>query len=41
MFQTQKIREILKCFGKISKIEFVAKQIMYLESPDHPHQNVM
>ena len=31
--------EILKCFRKISKIEFVAKQIIYLESPDHPHQN--
>ena len=28
-------REILKCFRKPSKFEFLAKQIIYLESPDH------
>ena len=29
-------REILKCFRKTAKFEFFAKQIIYLESPDHP-----
>ena len=32
-------REILKCFRKTAKVEFFAKQIIYLESPDHPLQN--
>ena len=32
-------REILKCFRKTTKFEFFAKQIIYLESPDHPLQN--
>ena len=31
--------EILKCFRKTAKFEFFAKQIIYLESPDHPFQN--
>ena len=30
---------IRKCFRKTAKFEFVAKQIIYLESPDHPLQN--
>ena len=32
-------REILKCFRKTAKFKFFAKQIIYLESPDHPLQN--
>ena len=32
-------REILKCFRKTAKLEFFAKQIINLESPDHPLQN--
>ena len=32
-------REILKCFHKTAKFEYFAKQIIYLESPDHPLQN--
>ena len=32
-------REIPKCFRKTAKFEFFAKQIIYLESPDHPLQN--
>ena len=32
-------REILKCFRKTAKFEFFAKQIIYLESTDHPLQN--
>ena len=32
-------REILKYFRKTAKFEFFAKQIIYLESPDHPLQN--
>ena len=32
-------REIRKCFRKTSRFEFFAKQIIYLESPDHPLQN--
>ena len=32
-------REILKCFRKTAKFEFLAKQITYLESTDHPLQN--
>ena len=32
-------REIGKCFRKTAKFEFFAKQIIYLESPDHPLQN--
>ena len=32
-------REIRKCFRKTPKFEFFAKQIIYLESPDHPLQN--
>ena len=32
-------REIRKCFHKTAKFEFFAKQIIYLESPDHPLQN--
>ena len=32
-------REIRKCFRKSAKFEFFAKQIIYLESPDHPLQN--
>ena len=32
-------REILKCFRKTAKFEFFAKQIIYLESLDHPLQN--
>ena len=33
------LREILKCFRKTAKFEFFAKQIIYLESPDHPLYN--
>ena len=32
-------REIRKCFRKTPKFEFFAKQIIYLESPDHLLQN--
>ena len=32
-------REIRKCFCKTAKFEFFAKQIIYLESPDHLLQN--
>ena len=32
-------REILKCFRKTAKFEFFAKNIIYLESPDHPLEN--
>ena len=32
-------REIRKCFRKTAKFEFFAKQIIYLESPDHVLQN--
>ena len=32
-------REICKCFRKTAKFEFFAKQIIYLESPDHVLQN--
>ena len=32
-------REVLKCFRRTAKFEFFAKQIIYLESPDHPLQN--
>ena len=32
-------REIRKCFRKTAKFEFFAKQIISLESPDHPIQN--
>ena len=32
-------REIRKWFRKTAKFEFFAKQIIYLESPDHPLQN--
>ena len=32
-------REIRKCFRKTAKFAFFAKQIIYLESPDHPLQN--
>ena len=32
-------RKIPKCFRKTTKFEFFAKQIIYLESPDHPLQN--
>ena len=32
-------REILKCFRETEKFEFFAKQIIYLESSDHPLQN--
>ena len=28
-------REILKCFRQTTKFEFFAKQIIYLESPEH------
>ena len=31
--------EIRKCFRKTAKSEFFAKQIIYLESPDHSLQN--
>ena len=31
--------EICKCFRKTAKFEVFAKQIIYLESPDHPLQN--
>ena len=34
-------RENLKCFRNNAKFEFFAKQIIYLESPDHPLQNDM
>ena len=34
-----KFREIRKCFRKTAKFEFFAKQIIYLESPDHSLQN--
>ena len=34
-------REILKCFRKTAKFEFFAKQIIYLESTNHPLQNDM
>ena len=33
-------REILKCFRKTSKFEFLPKQIIYLDSPDHPLQMI-
>ena len=33
-----KFREILKCFRKTAKFEFFAKQMIYLESPDHALQ---
>ena len=32
-------REIRRCFRKTAKFEFFAKQIIYLESPDHPLPN--
>ena len=32
-------REIRKCFRKTAKFEYFAKQIIYLESPDHVLQN--
>ena len=32
-------REIRKSFRKTAKFEFFEKQIIYLESPDHPLQN--
>ena len=32
-------REILKCFRKTVNFKFFAKQIIYLESPDHLLQN--
>ena len=32
-------REIRKCFRKTAKFKFFAKQIIYLESPNHPLQN--
>ena len=32
-------REILKCFRKTAKFEFLAKKIIYLGSPDHPLEN--
>ena len=32
-------REIRKCFRKTAKFEFFAKQIIYLESTDHPLQH--
>ena len=32
-------RELLRCLRKTAKFEFFAKQIIYLESPDHPLQN--
>ena len=32
-------REVLKCFHRTAKFEFLAKQIIYLVSPDHPLQN--
>ena len=45
LFREDKInnvfREIRKCFRKTAKFEFFAKQIIYLESPDHPLQNDM
>ena len=31
--------EILKCFRKTAKVEFFAKQIIYLAFPDHSLQN--
>ena len=31
--------EILKCFLKTAKFQFFSKQIIYLESPDHPLRN--
>ena len=31
--------EIPKCFRKTTKFEFFAKQVISLESPDHPLQN--
>ena len=34
-------REIRKCFRKTAKFEFFAKQIIYLECPDHPLQNAI
>ena len=33
--------KILKCFRNTSKFKFFEKQIIYLESPDHPPQNDM
>ena len=35
----REIRKMLKSFRKTAKFEFFAKQIIYLESPDHPLQN--
>ena len=32
-------REIRKCFRKTAKFKYFAKQIIYLESPDHVLQN--
>ena len=32
-------REIRKCLRKTAKFGFFGKQIIYLESPDHPLQN--
>ena len=32
-------RDICKCFRKTAKFGFFAKQIIYLESPDHVLQN--
>ena len=32
-------REILKRFNKTAKFEYFLKQIIYLESSDHPLQN--
>ena len=32
-------RENRKCFRKTAQFEFFVKQIIYLESPDHPLQN--
>ena len=32
-------REIRKCLRKTAKFEFFAKQIIYLESPDHVLQS--
>ena len=31
--------KFVNAFVKIAKFEFFAKQIIYLESPDHPLQN--
>ena len=39
VISNNELREIRKCFRKTAKFEYFAKQIIYLESPDHVIQN--